>query len=518
MTSRMKKIVTVLFLLVLFAIGFIFYVSHWIKLSLPEILNSNPDRTYDIRYGDYQYNWLESSLKIDRIVIKPMMDDLDNASLEGTIGFLEVNQVNLLGLLMEKKITAQQIHINAPEFYLVSQQNTHKAADQSQSLGLFWRDVYNSIEIKNVKLTNGSVVVFDKETLTQTFFSKAINIELQGVKIDTIQLANPLPFAYDRFKFDVGATEVQLGGLYKTTIQGFKADDNGLEVNGAEVLPCVSRKEFSKRVDYEQDYITCKTDHFSLKNTRWGFKNDTIRIEAKRLLVNQLDMNLYRNKSIKDGTKTKKLYSQLLRELPFYLTIDSLELKKGSIIYEEQKQNGSPIGKLSFNEMSLKGGGIDNFQYRKKNRETRFETSLLFYNSAKLNATLSFKIGDEKDRYQVNGRLSDFDVSSADQFVKPLMNIQVEGDVHQLDFAISGSNSDASADISFDYEKLKVIVLNKKTKKQSFFKTKAANLLIKSNQKRKTVNENVYVKRDTTKSMYYQIWQCIQAALKEVII
>lgn len=518
MSSRIKKTIIVFLLLASSAVCFFLYVSYWIKKSLPELLNSNPNRTYDIRYGNYQYDWLQSSLKINAISIKPLIEDLNKASMEGTIGFLEINQVDLIGLLTDKQIRAEQIHVSTPEFYLVAQKKSQKAAAQSKSLGLFWRDVYNSIEIKNVKLSNGSIVLFDQESLTQTFFSDAINIELRGVKIDTVQIANPLPFAYDGFTFDVGPTEVKLGSLYKARLQGFKADDNGLEVNQVKLEPSVSRKEFSKRIDFEKDYITCQTDRLSITNTKWGFKNDTIKIEAGSLTVDQLDMNLYRNKSVEDGTKVKKLYSQLLRELPFYLTIDSLELKKANITYEEQKYIGGPVGKLTFNDMSLKGSGVDNYQFAKKKLETRFETSLLLYNSAKLDATLSFKIGDEKDRYQVKGSLSDFDVSGADQFIEPLMDIKAQGDVHQLDFAINGSKIDATADIAIDYEKLKVIVLNKRTKKQSFFKTKAANLLIKSNQKRKTVHESIYMKRNQSKSMYYQIWRCVQAALKEVLI
>jgi len=503
----------------LFLVLCFFTVVVLVNIVVPKILNQNPNRVYDISYDEISFSFFKNSIKIKNANIKPFKDSLTASSMKGSIELIEIKSFHIYDLLIKNRLITDQVQIHTPYFSITSRKKKQAAADNSKSIRLFWEDFYNRIELKNVKITNGTLEIVKEADTLQTLLSRDINIEVKGVMIDSIRLTNPLPFSYTSFSLQIGKTFSSIGAWYKVSMDSFMANDRALKIKGVKVQPKFSKNEFVAKLKEEADYIISDMDSMRMSNTQWGFYKDTLKVQANTIVVSGMNVTFYRDKLVKDNQTKKKLYSAMLRELPFYLTVDSLAVNNANIVYEERSKANTSAGVLTLNSLNLQASNINNFQYQLFSKKSSIQLQSKLYGMGDLQMKFDFNVQDSKDAYQLNGSLSNLDVALASQFTLPTMNTRVSGYMHELKFMINGSDIDANAVLNFDYEKLKVEIMNEKTRKKRFVQSAIANLLLKKNRKRgEVLSKNVYLKRDTSKSIYHQIWSCIEVGLKKTLL
>lgn len=496
-----------------------FAVELAVNIIVPQVLNKNPNRIYDIAFKKISFSLLKNRIAIKNAAIIPIKDSITESSMEGNIPLIEIKNFSLYNLLVHKKLKSKGVTIHRPDFKIISRKKKQAAADNSKSIGLFWKDFYDRIELKSVAVKNGTLEIVKNVDTTQSFLSKNINIEIQGVYIDSTQLSNPLPFIYSSYTLDIGNTFSSIGKWYKVSMQGFKATEKELIVKKVKVTPKYTRKQFVSKLKKEADYIVCEMDSMKMYTTKWGFYKDSLKINGNSLKIDGMRTTLYRDKLVRDDRSKKKLYSAVLRDLPFYITLDTLTVTNSELTYEEKTKVQNGPGILQLKELRMTASNIDNFNIRTLKKDTKIALYSKLYGQGKLEMHCNFNIANTKDTYNLHGNLSNMNVSLVSAFTRPTMNTNVTGYMHELDFIINGSDYDASAVLNFDYENLKVEILHNKTGKTRAIQTAIANILLKKNTKKgKVSNEKVYVKRDPSKSIFNQIWKCIETGLKKTLL
>ena len=179
------------------------------------------------------------------------------------------------------------------------------------------------------------------------FSSKGINITLNDVKLNNEKTNNPLPFTYSDFNLQIGDTYSQIGPLYETRISSFKATNTSLKIKNIEVKPKLNLDDFNKSLKTEKDYTEIVIDDLDFNDTSWSFISDTVYVKASKITVNNSDTRLQRNKNIKDDTSKKHLYSKIIRDLPFYITIDTFNVNNGKLTYKELQNNKNDYGEVN---------------------------------------------------------------------------------------------------------------------------------------------------------------------------
>jgi hypothetical protein len=516
-SPKKKKLIFGIIVVALSLQALVIYLNFWVNNNILDILNENPNRSYDIEFSEVSFSLWSRSILVEDLAIKNNKNaNQYGSTLSGNIEEIQINYISIFNLLINKKITTGEVKILNPQLYILSRNENQRAAENSKSLNRFWSNFYSSIQLSNVALVDGQITVERASKNQVTFKSENINISISDVELDSLKSTNPLPFSYSSIRINIGKTYSELGELYKTEVDSFAGTDDNLYIKNIVLKPNLNKKEFLKSIKVEQDYITSTIKSVTLDKTYWGFYKDSLLVKSKQLAIDSLDITFFRDKSPPDNLKKKILYNQLIRNLSFFLAIEDFEIKNSRICVEEKGINKVETGKITFENIHARGSHLSNLDYQNDSIPVKLNFKSDFLGDAPLEVNLSFNVNDLNDEYYLNGTLQNFDISSMDSFIEPNFNIKAEGEINHLDFMIHGADYDASARIKVDYEDLKIQVLNKNTKRKKLLTSAVGNLLLDKN---KTDEESeyteVYGKRNIQKSIYNQMVKMILDGLKK---
>ncbi|MDC3388415.1 hypothetical protein OAX11_02770 [Flavobacteriaceae bacterium] len=514
---KIKTLKTTLLVIIVFG-GILISTNFFANSILLNILNKNPDRVYQFESEKINFSLLKQSISITDITVHKKENQEDKSSvLQATIEKITIQGFNVYELLTKQRIVANKLFIKKPHLDIISTKKEKRTADNSKTINLFWQDLTKNILIKHIEISNGELQVYRNEEKEKGFYTKNINLNLKNVRLNNTKNNSPLPFLYSDISLKMGETYAKVSDLYQVEISSFSTTNSTLSINDIKINPTLSRKVFNQQIKTEQDYTSCLIDHIQLKNTNWKFYNDTVFVKAENLLIHKLETILYRNKYVRDNLSKKKLYSQVLRDLPFYINIDSFSVREGALTYQELQKNKNNYGEINFKSINLKGTHLNNYNYEKDSISTNIKFKALLFGKSPITTNFSFKVSDVFDRYKMKGTLLNLNTADLNILTKPMFNIRTKGHIHKLDFLINGSDYDASAVTNMVYQDLKLIY--GKDKGTHKLLNRIVNLVVKKNQtSEEAKNVQVYVKRNQKKSMYNQIIKCFVESLKKTLI
>jgi hypothetical protein len=513
-----KKFIRIIIFSTALSSIFLLFLNYSTNTILLNILNNNPERTYQFESEKINFSLLKQSISITDVIVSKKENQSEKSSvLQASIEKITIKGFSIYELLVKQQIVAKKLFVKKPYLAIISTKKKKRTADNSKTINLFWQDLTKNILIKQIEISDGELQIYRNKKKEKGFYTKNINLKLKNVRFNNEKSNNPLPFLYDDISLDIGKTYAKINDLYQAEISGFSATNKALSLHDIKINPILSRKEFNKRIKSEQDYTICNIDRIELQNTSWKFYNDTVAVKARNLSINKLKTILYRNKYVPDNLSKKKLYSQVLRELPFYIDIDSFSVKEGALTYQELQKNKNHYGEINFSKINLKGSHLNNFNYKKDSISTKIKFNALLFGKSPITTSFSFKVNDVLDRYNMRGTLRNLNTADLNILTKPMFNISTKGQIQKLNFVIHGSDHDASAVTKIVYKDLQLIY--GKNKGASKLINSIVNLVVKKKQTFKEAkNVEVYIKRNQKKSMYNQIIKCFVESLKKTLI
>jgi hypothetical protein len=104
-------------------------------------------------------------------------------------------------------------------------------------------------------------------------------------------------------------------------------------------------------------------------------------------------------------------------------------------------------------------------------------------------------------------------------FLRPALNIEVEGKISSMFFNFYGNDDNALGDTRLQYHDFKVEVLRKDGVRKNKVLSGLANLILSKDVSNKQMNQkNISATRDKTKSFWNFLWLCIRnGALKSFL-
>ena len=494
----------------------LFYFNYYINLTILSLVNKNPNRTYNIENDDISFSLLNQSITFTDIKVKQLnQQNTTNSVLNASVKTIKIKGFSIYNLIVHNRIRAKDIIIDNPLIQIKSSELDKKVVQNSKSINLFWKDILNNALIQNITIVNGEITTYKHNEIG--FSSKNINIRLQNVTLNKDKTNTPLPFLYSTIRLDIGKTYSKIGALYETTVGGFKATNSSLNIKNIDVRPTLNLHDFNNFIKTEQDYTEVEIDNLDFENTQWTFIRDTVYVKASKITVKNSNTTLHRNKYLKDDTSKKNLYSKVVRDLPFYITIDSFQVNNGTLTYKELQNDKQNYGEVNFKQISIQGKHINNYNYKEDNTKTRLNFNALFLGQSRINAEYSFATKNKFDQYTLTGKLVDFKTSDLNILTKPMFNVKTTGTIKELNFQINGSDVEARANVRMVYKDLRLIYGNNKGKDKII--SKIANLIMKNDRDFKQAKAvTVHVKRDQKKSMYNQIIKCFVESVKKTII
>ncbi len=515
-----KRIAIGLLSLVLIVVLADIGLNAWIKYQLPHIINENNDSPYEITYKELKISLLDRNLKATDIVLVPkasLNHSKNKAGIYSKITAIEVNDFSLWDIVFGKRIHARNLIVSNPEVNLLKA--NEKALENPKSIGSeIVKPFSRIITVSDVFLNNGKFRIGTLKNKTILEISN-VSIKLEGILITDATLAQKLPFAFRTYAIDCDSVFYRPDGFYRMTLQGLKTTNTGLRFDKFELRPELNRKAFVRALPKEKDIYDISVGSVAVDRIDWGFKGDDFFFRSGNITLDRVVADIYRNKGPKDDPTTRKMYSEMLRNIPFALKVDTLLMRRSRITYEEALDYDKSPGVLTFSKFNMHVTGLQSGFRQAKMPDVRIKVLCNFMESSRLDVDWTFNVLDKSDRFNIRGRFFDFPADRLTAFTKPYLNVTFKGSLDEVYFNFTGNNERSGGDFAINYDDLKVKIFKKKDKKkQSKLLSAIANLFVKHDTKDKVNNAEVSVKRTKNRSFFNLLWRCLEEGLKKIML
>ena len=488
-------------------LGMLFFANKIVKQKIKkgveqELLNSN------VVYKDITIDFIAGSV----LVSKP---SLKLGSAEITAREIKVIDLDYKEYFSSKKIVFDRIVFKKPEILIIQSDTAEKPKNLNPN-----KKFKEDIEIKHLVIEDGNLKIAENHASTNGLFISLKNMNIYDLHITEKSIKNKIPFAYREISLISDSLYYSLNPDHELLVKKLKLKKGVLSISDLKIIPKYSKAEFDRRQKVEADRFDLQIDQISMNNFSWGFAGDKLQLQSAETRIKNAEFFIYRNKLLPDDTSFKPLYSQKLRELETKLKFDKINILNSSLYYEERSIAGKPPGKINFSNLNFEITNLSNWDLDPENPlKTSLKANAKFMGESKLNFDMEFDVNDPEDKFNFSGSLAGISAGAMNSFLKPSLNIEVQGKISSMYFNFFGNNEQALGDTRLEYHDFKVEVL----KKDGFSKNKIlsglANLILKNEVSNKKMNQkNISAIRDKTKSFWNFLWLCIRnGALKSFL-
>ena len=509
---------------VLFILGSIFLVlvlldvglNAWINTKLPEILNSKKDAAFYISYKDADFSLLKRSINAFEIKVVPT-ESLKNPDLKKgifvEIESLEIKNIDLFKIVFKNTIKAGNLIVLQPKAIMFeSDEDSEKPKSNATDL------INKIIYVSDIVIKDGSFQIINEREGTARLNVANIDFEIKGVLVSDRSLKRKLPFDFSTYNFSCDSIYYRPSVEYHLTAKNITTDNNNLTLEKFTFTPEFSRPEFVKRMKTEKDIFGILADTIKLNNMKWGFAKEEFFFKTQSLVVENPQADIYRPKMPADDLSRKKMYSELLRGIPFDMKIDTLKLNNAKLVYEEEKGFDKGPGILIFDRFYMKTTGITSAYKQKKVEDVQIRIDCRFMKVSPFKVNWSFNVLDKSDAFNINGTIFDFPAADLAVFTKPYTNTQMEGTLQEVRFNFNGNNQLSKGTFELKYDDLKVEILRKDRQRKNKVVSAIANIFVKKSSKEELKLAEVAVERIPEKSFFNLLWRSIADGLVQVLI
>ncbi|PVX52298.1 hypothetical protein C7377_0610 [Balneicella halophila] len=418
---------------------------------------------------------------------------------------LKVSGVSYWDYLINKNINIDKIIVSEPTWEQKSSDNeSNEKNNTPDSLPQITVKKFQ-IEEANVLMTNGQDTVLNLNNG---------NLNLQDISLNNNTMKRKIPLEWEEASFTFEKLFSHIDKIHSLSIESFAFDTTNFTIQNLEINPRYSRAGYVYHIPHEKDLATLKISEISGKEFHLKNRKDTLAFNLNMLDVKKPNLNLYRDKTVKDDPTHKNLYSKMLRIAPILIRVDSIIINNGYVSYEEKHKEEQGAGKVTFANFEANIGKLYNHDPSGEIPDTKINMKALVFDESPVDVDWTFNIGSPQDYFNIQGNGHNFNATSINNFLTPAFLIETEGIVDKFYFNYSGNYEKAAGDFQIYYDNFKVNLLNKDRKEKKILSW-IGNLFVKNKPKSDGNGETHVedVKRDDTKSFWNYFWNCIQESL-----
>ncbi|MEO9023260.1 MAG: hypothetical protein ABI237_18445 [Ginsengibacter sp.] len=299
-----------------------------------------------------------------------------------------------------------------------------------------------------------------------------------------------------------------------------------LQVASFNIIPAKGEKGFTSGFPFQKDRYDIQLSGIQLTDIDMNSLIDK-QLVASELMINHTIAKIYRDlhKPLEKKSKVGNYPSQLLTRLDIPINISKAVLKDAYIEYRENEVLSDSIGEISFAGTKLNISNITNVpaEIRKNKRmNISFDTKVL--REIPLKGNVRFMLNSDQGDFVVNGHTPSFDAMILNKVSVPMGLIKINsGDIHSINFHLTGNDTSAKGDFLMKYDNLKVEVLKRDKNTGEVKKRGLASLAANAIVKNKNPDHNGLRKmnpeygRDIYKSFFNLVWKTVFTGMKETV-
>jgi hypothetical protein len=301
-------------------------------------------------------------------------------------------------------------------------------------------------------------------------------IAVNHIMLDSTQKGKTRLLNADDIRIKIGASSLPMSnGMNKISFAeiGFSTASSELYMNDFHLEPLYSKYDYTRKLGFQTDWADLRVSKVVLRRINLRSLLDEGRIVVGLVEIDSAFLNDYRDKRIalKPGFKPP-MPQDIIRNLKTYLRIDTVLLKNGNIVYEEQ--TGKVPGTIFFDKVQVTFTGITNDTVLlKAGLVSELKGTLYLMGTGKIDAAFQFHLHDLRNTFSFSAQMGPFDLVEVNPMVSNLLGVKVvSGKVKKVIIpGVVASEDFATGTMQLYYNDLSVDILNKDQATWSKIKT-----------------------------------------------
>lgn len=517
----MKKVLLGIIILVatlfLASLGLEYYLGSRISM----LINSNPDRKYDILFDDLSISLLKRGVSLKIIQLVPLEKD-PITKVSGSLQNIELSGVSFIDLAFNRKLTIDQLSLIDPGFRITRKDVQGRPQDNSKALQGVFQDLISRGVISNFELTNGTAEFFvDGDSLYSFAQFTDLNIFAEGIVSDSIIIQNSVPFQLESISMSLKnlSVKTEADQEFKFAELSFDSESKSIQIKDIS-LKYKDYEKHLKSMDYQTEVIELTLKDFSLnylsaENNIYG----DWRIVAGLASIDSLTLDVLRdkNKSRPDEPE-KPLFEGMIEKIPFPIELDTVRIINSAIIYRELLPGNTKAGTLKFDQLNAEILNVISSDSLQGDTQMTVTANAVFNGVA--NIDMGIQVGYGKPTFSLQAKVKRFELSGINNILERMASVRVSsGVVRELTLNMEGSRYSSSNQMTFQYEDLKLELIGEDHSKKKLVSTIANIFTSKSNLKTDRNYKNAVYKTDRNiyRGPFHLLWQSTKEGLVLIV-
>ena len=511
-------------------IYFSFFLDSQLKQTMVTRFHNATDDAYDLTIDDFDLELLGRQLTISGITLSKK-SDTTNTDISLTLERFNVSGIGFMKLLFNQSLSIKQVRLIKPTVSFTSAPKGTKSEQPtnwshlSQRLSDITLQIFDQVTIPIFNIQGLSVDYNRSDLSVNPYLSfQNSDIRLNDISIDSTSLTDDRILPSDNMITTFRDIQYQTkDGMYDITAKqlAFSSRERKLNISSLAVLPQYDKTNFAKQYEHEIDRIAIEIADINAQQVNTRQLNRAESFIAKHIALTSPDIDIYRDKRPPFPPNNRPpLPRQMIRNIPFPINIDTLSLSKGHIRYSERVPKAEEAGYITFSNFSAMLNNLTNIEDHEDSPVTlTAQTNIM--EKAELNAKFRFPMDSQS--HQISGSLTAMRMQPLNKALEPLAFVRIDdGQILGMDFEMNLTESNASGTMEFQYQNLKISLLDKQKNKETFgnkMKSLLANTFkVKSNNTGDELRQGtIEFEREINKSVFNYWWKSLLSGLKSSI-
>ncbi len=505
-----KRIKIVLLSTLLAVAIFLFGIQMAAKPYLESSLEEKIPNHIDLMYSDVEVNILTGSVVFTTPSIRVSKENQHGGELAIDLEAIHISDIGYWNLIFNKKL-------DIAELVLVEPRISFEKSNQVIAKDLKNVQLLKTISIASIRIENGSLDVSWMNGKRKILL-ESLSVEITDAETNPNLINAKIPFTFSSIEYNFKNLTGDFNKYEELSIDEIQFFNQEFNIRGLSWNTLLSKAELSKRIGYERDHVNLQIPHLQVETPQFYYKGDSLQVIMPKMNIEGLVLDIFRDKSLPDDTSYKPLYAKILKDLPFKLTLDTITMSDGLIVYEEEVKNKIVAGQLRFEDVNGQIKNVSNMYSQQEDLEISLASNLM--GKGKLELNWAFNVHSPEQRFLASGSLLNFETSSLNDFLEPNLRVRTEGNIQNLYFTIDGDELTAVGDVKMRYHDFKFIVLKRDKLRVNKLFTFIGNLFIDDGSK---ADEDGYrygkidVQRYQNKSFFNYLWISLQDGMLDVL-
>ncbi|TAH03773.1 MAG: hypothetical protein EAZ15_02250 [Sphingobacteriales bacterium] len=536
-------------LIITFFVATFYVKNNWkplLEQQLKSAILNSTDSLYSISYKSIDVNPLSGNLKLVEFKLTPnlkvynklvALQKAPNNLFQLNVDKLVITKANAKKAVAEKKLNIETIEINHPQLTITNKRQSYNdtlsKVKSNKTLFQLIKNIFEEVQVGKIMLNDIDFThINSNKNKTKKTAIKNLNISITDILVDSISQNDSSRLYYTK-SIDIKLEGYKIAtpdSLYFVNVDSlnFSSSKNILTVSKFKLEPRMGANAFYRKVNYAKDYFNLTFNKLVFRNIDFDLFLKQQKFKAETFNITKANISVYNNNAYpkKLNDKTGRFPHQQLLKVPLEMNISKINLANVNISYTEYDAASKETGKITFNNTR---GTIYNVTNNEndlaKNSVMVAKLQSNILNKAPLDLTFKFFMKSKIGAFSYVGAVGAFDGRIANQIVRPLGMAEIKSlTVKKLAFNVNANQYKAKGKMRFTYANLKVNVLkldtNGKIKKMGFISKLANIFIIRTDNPNNTgefIAGNIAYLRPKTTSFFSFLWKSLFMGIKESV-